>query len=166
MSVQNPKLSVTERQTYMDILRNLPTQLEAVVEASTPHQLSTAYLSGEWSVNQIIHHLADAHMNSYIRTKRILAEDSPEQRPFNQESWVDMADEADMSVDVSLMILKGVHIRWVKLFESLTEADWQKTGRFRSDGSDMTIDYLLHSYASHSQVHLTQIEQVLAAQVD
>jgi hypothetical protein len=164
MSGNNPKLSTEERLQCIAILRDLPAQLETMVSSLTERQLTAMPLPDQWSVAQIIHHLADAHMNSYIRTKRILAEDSPEQRPFSQETWVDMADEIDAPVTTSLMILQGVHLRWVALFESLAEADWQKTGRFRSDGSNMTIDYLLNSYANHSQNHLAQIKQTLAAQ--
>ncbi len=164
MTPKNPILSSEERRERIDILRGLPGQLEIIANDLTEKQLSTPYIQGQWSVVQIIHHLADAHMNSYIRTKRILAEDLPEQRPFSQEHWVDMADEVDTPVETSLMILKGVHLRWVALFESLPDSDWQKTGRFRSDGSGMTVDYLLNSYANHSQTHLAQIEQVLASQ--
>lgn len=164
MPPKNPILSPEDRQACLNILRNLPDQLDAIVYHLTAEQLGIPYITGQWSVAQIIHHLADAHMNSYLRTKRILAETNPEQRPFSQENWVDMADEHETPVQISLMILRGIHTRWVTLFESLADADWQKTGRFRSDGSEMTIDYLLNSYANHSQTHLAQIEQVLAAQ--
>ena len=164
MPSNNPILSPEERRERIDILRNLPARLEARVNQLTAAQLTTAYIQDQWSVAQIIHHLADAHMNSYIRTKRILAEDAPEQRPFSQENWVEMADAVDGPVTPSLLILSGVHARWVALFESLSDPDWSKTGRFRSDGSEMTVDYLLNSYANHSQMHLAQIEQVLAAQ--
>ena len=162
MTSENPVLTARDRRKAIQVLKELPAQLDRLTQKLSPAQLTTKPNPGSWSVAQIIHHLADAHMNSYIRTKRILAEDKPDQRPFSQENWVDMADEANLSVDVSCLILRGVHLRWVTLFESLTDADWAKIGYFRSDGSEMTIDYLLNSYANHSQAHLTQIEQTLA----
>lgn len=157
MSTSNPVLTPQERHDRIAILRQVPDQLQAVVNGLTSEQLRAKVRDDEWSVSQIIHHLADAHMNSYIRTKRILAEDGPEQRPFSQENWVDMADETETSVEMSLLIIRGVHARWVALFESLADDEWAKSGRFRSDGSAMTIDYLLNSYADHSQAHLAQI---------
>ena len=141
----------------------LPTQIREAVDGLSDEQLDTPYRPNGWTLRQVVHHLPDSHMNSYIRTKRILAEDRPEQRPFSQENWVDMVDETNTSVETSLMILQGIHIRWVLLFENLMEDDWGKTGLFRSDGTEMTIDYLLNSYANHSTNHLAQIEKTINA---
>jgi hypothetical protein len=160
---QNPILNPKQRQIYLEQLRALPDQLAAKVQALSAGQLIARPRPDQWSVAQIIHHLADAHMNAFSRTKRILAEDRPTRKPYSQESWAEMVDEVNADVEASLLILRGLHRRWVLLFESLSEDDWNREGLFRSDGTGMTLDYILAGYANHSAAHLTQLEEALAA---
>jgi len=153
----------TPRRDQIEKIRLLPAQLEQVVRDLTDEQLHTPYLAGEWTVGQNVHHLADSHLNSFIRLKLILTEDRPPLKGYDQDRWAEMADERNTPIESSLMILRGLHHRWVVLFESLQDSDWQRAG-FHSESGDMTVDDLLSYYAQHGEGHIDQIQRTLAAQ--
>lgn len=152
-----------QRQPLIDRIRSLPAQLTQVVSGLTTEQLTTHYLAHEWSVAQNVHHLADSHMNSFIRLKLILTEDQPTVRPYDQDSWAAQADGNDPDLEPSLLLLRGLHRRWVKLFESLSEHEWVRQG-FHPENGVITPEDLVRSYADHGEAHLDQIRRTLAAQ--
>jgi len=153
----------TERRERIEKIRALPDQLEALVSQLTPAQLTARALEEEWTVAQIVHHLADSHLNSFIRLKLILTEDRPTLKPYNQERWAETVDANNVALPDSLALLHGLHRRWVTLLESLVEADWGRPGLHPEIG-EITIDDLLRIYANHGEAHLEQIKRVLAAQ--
>ena len=152
-----------QRREYIDKIRNLPGQLRELVHDLSDEQLTTPYLDGEWTVAQNIHHVADSHMNSYIRVKLILTEEYPTLRPYDQDAWAELVDADSATLETSLMLLTGLHRRWVTLFESLGEAEWRRAGLHPEVG-EMTIDDILESYAAHGEAHIDQIQRTLAAQ--
>lgn len=154
----NPK----QRNARIQTIANLPSELESVVNHLSETQLTTYYLGGEWTIAQNVHHLADSHMNSFIRLKLMLTEDNPALKPYNQEAWANMVDEVNIDLENSLSILRGLHRRWVMVFESLSEADWQRTGHHPEIG-DITVEDLLQTYDAHCRDHLDQIKRTLAA---
>lgn len=156
-------LTDTHRRDLIEKIRQLPAQLEEVVRDLTDEQLHTPYLANEWTVGQNVHHLADSHLNSFIRLKLILTEEYPPLKGYDQALWAEMADERDTPIEPSLMILRGLHRRWVMLFESLQDSDWQRVG-FHSESGDMSVDDLLSYYAQHGEGHIDQIQRTLAAQ--
>lgn len=141
----------------------LPRQLRALVGSLTRQQLTTPFLAHEWTVAQNVHHLADSHMNSYIRIKLMLAEDHPTLRPYDQDVWAMMDDATSADLSYSLGLLDGLHARWVRLFESLPEQAWARTG-FHPENGTVTVEGLLHAYANHGRGHLDQISRTLAAE--
>ena len=137
-------LSSEQRETYISTLAAFPDLLESIVVCLTPDQLNTHYLEDEWTVAQNIHHLADSHMHSFIRLKLILTEDNPTIKPYHQNAWALTADY-DPPVDYSLMLLRGLHARWVALFQSLSQEEWVRTGQHPEAGA-ITPESLLKSY--------------------
>jgi hypothetical protein len=128
----------------------------------TPEQLTTRYLASEWTVAQNVHHLADSHMNSYIRLKLMLTEDHPTLKPYDQDAWALSADANNPAIETSLQLLRGLHARWVTLFESLGEDDWLRAGRHPETG-EVTAEDQLRIYAAHGEGHIDQIKRTLAA---
>ncbi len=155
--------SQTERRVLIDKIKRLPAQLELLVGGLSYAQLHTHYLPEEWTVAQNVHHLADSHMNSFIRIKLILTEDNPTLRPYDQDAWAVTADYVHTPIVESLTLLRGLHSRWAILFEKLTPEQWSRTG-FHPDNGVVTLDGLLQSYAAHGEGHLDQINRTLAAQ--
>lgn len=152
-----------ERQAMIERIRCLPDDLEACVSGLTEAQLTTHFLEGEWTVAQNVHHLADSHMNSYIRFKLILAEEHPQLKPYNQDVWANMADATRADLTDSLALLRGLHARWVAMLEGLTDEDWSRTG-YHPEHGDQSLNEMLEIYARHGHGHIDQITRTLAAQ--
>ena len=148
-------------------LRQLPDQIEQLVEGLSDEDLTTHFLmkadgTPEWTVAQNVHHLFDSHSNCYIRCKLTLTENHPTIRPYDQDAWAELPDGKSADISTSLELLHGLHTRWVVFFEDLSEADWQRTGH-HPEGGDFTLSDLLKSYVEHGESHIDQITRTLAA---
>jgi hypothetical protein len=150
------------RHIRIEKIRALPAQLEALVQNLSDADLHTHFIEGEWTVAQNVHHLADSHMNSFIRLKLILTEDKPTLKPYYQEKWAELPDSCDLPVASSLALLKGLHERWCILLDSLQDDDWKRSGLHPEVGV-VTPDDLLRIYAAHGEDHIAQINKTLAA---
>lgn len=140
------------QQEDLEVLRSFPQVLESAVADLSDRQLDAIGVEGEWTVRQIVHHLADSHMNSFVRLK-----------PYVEPLWAELADVRSVPIEASLLLLKGLHPRWVTLFESLTAAQWQRTGFHPELNKYLTPASLLQDYAQHCRDHLAQLERVLEA---
>jgi hypothetical protein len=152
--------TVAERQAMMDEIRQLPARLEELVKDLSNDQLEAPSGEGEWTVRQVVHHLADSHMNSFIRLKLILTEDKPTLKPYNQEAWALLPDTHQFPIQPTLQILHGLHRRWIALFETVGEADWGRAG-FHPEIGQVTVEDLLDIYATHCREHIAQINRAL-----
>jgi hypothetical protein len=155
-------MTAAERRERIEKIRNFPAQLEALMQNLSEANLNTHFLEGEWTVAQNVHHVADSHMNAYIRLKLILTEDNPPLKGYNQDSWAVTADSHDLPVASSLALLKGLHARWCVLWESLGDADWSRSGT-HSENVKMTPEDVLRTYSNHGDAHIDQINRTLAA---
>jgi hypothetical protein len=153
-----------ERRARIDRIAALPQQLEELVCPLPARALTARPLPGEWSVAQNVHHLADSHMNSYVRTKLVLTEENPTFKPYDQEAWAETPDADHATIGESLDLLRGLHARWVRLFESLAEGDWARFGTHPEYNRIYTVEDILQIYADHGEAHLDQIRRTLAAQ--
>jgi hypothetical protein len=151
-----------ERAHFIDAIRNLPDQLEALVAGLSVEELTTHYLANEWTVAQNVHHLFDSHANSYIRCKLIATEERPPLKPYDQDAWASFPDAQDSDISGSLALLRNLHARWVRFWESLPDEAWQRVGYHPENGA-MSLDDIVRSYAAHGAAHLDQITRTLAA---
>ena len=153
----------TDLHVSIDRICRLPSQIERLVADLTAAQLTTRYLEGEWTVAQNVHHLADSHMNSYIRCKLILTEDEPQLTPYDQDSWASLPDAGTADLVTSLPLLHALHARWLHFWRSLEAEEWSRTG-FHPENGHVRLDAILRSYADHGEAHIEQISRTLAAQ--
>jgi len=151
-----------ERKPLIDKIRRLPAQIEALVSGLNATQLTTHFLAGEWTVAQNVHHLADSHMNSYIRCKLILTEEHPPLKPYDQDAWANLPDAQSADLSTSLTLLQQLHTRWVIFWETLPDDAWSRTGFHPANGV-VTLDDQLRGYADHGEAHIDQITRTLAA---
>ena len=114
------------RAAHIHTLRLLPERLRAAVSGLSDSQLDTPYREGGWTVRQVVHHVADSHVNSYVRFKLALTEDWPTIKPYDEAAWANLADSRLLPVEVSLNLIEALHGRWVGLLESLSEDDFHK----------------------------------------
>src|SRR3954470_23264427 len=143
-------LTEAQRRELIEQIRELPARLRERVSGLTAAQLTTHFQAGEWTVAQNVHHLADSHMNSFIRMRLILTEERPTLKPYDQDLWAELADSGTIALEESLSLLDGLHRRWVRVFESLSDAEWQRVGLHPENG-EVTVDDLLRIYAAHGE---------------
>ena len=145
----------------IDQIRRLPHQLANLLNQATAESLSGTYRDGGWTGLQVVHHLADSHMNAYIRFKLALTEDNPTIKPYLQDAWVNTPDAA-LDADVSLNILRGVHAKWAAILEGMTAEQFDRTFHHPEQKRDTTLRTTLAMYAWHGTHHLEHVRIILA----
>jgi hypothetical protein len=157
--IKDPNLDAAGRAERIGLIAALPAALSASVAGLTDAQLDTPYRDGAWSPRKIVHHLADAHMNAFIRVKLGLLEDNPTIKPYNDGHWAETADSTAAPVALSLSIIEGLHARWAHLLRSLQPADFERNVVHPERGP-MSVGDLMQLYAWHGMHHATQITQL------
>ncbi|MEO6939025.1 MAG: YfiT family bacillithiol transferase [Candidatus Kapaibacterium sp.] len=144
------------RSTLIEKIKLTPSLTRAAVAGLTAAQLQTPFREGAWTVSQIIHHLADSHMQAVIRSKKILTEDHPTLQPYEQDTWALLGDASQPKVDDSLHILDGLHNRWYSFWKNLPESAWTRTA-YHPENGEMSLEDILRTYANHGENHVKQI---------
>jgi len=144
-----------DRSGAIATLAELPEQLRNAVEGLDAAQMNTPYRDGGWTPRQVVHHVADSHMNAFIRIRFALTEDWPTIKPYNEAAWAALHDVA-APVAWSLELIEGLHARWVMLLQSLDEAQWQRGYRHPESGP-ATVELATLLYAWHSRHHVAHI---------
>ena len=153
-------ISDDDRTGAIATLAELPEQLRNAVDGLTFAQLSTPYRDGGWTVRQVVHHIADSHMNAVIRVKLALTEDWPTVKPYDEAAWAKLHDTA-APVEWSLELIESLHARWVMLLQSLNEAQWHR-GYNHPEDSRVTVEHATLVYAWHSRHHVAHITHLRA----
>ncbi len=153
--------SLTEEQkkTCLDEIAHTPANLRAAVKGLSDAQLDTAYRPGGWTVRQVVHHVPDSHLNSYVRFKLALTENEPTIKPYAEDRWAELADTKSTPIEVSLTLLESLHDRWVRLLRSLSTEDWKRTFRHPDLGA-MNLEKTLALYAWHGRHHVAQMTEL------
>jgi uncharacterized damage-inducible protein DinB len=149
-------LSPEARREWIDIIAAAPARMRAAVEGLSAEQLDTPYRPDGWTVRQVVHHLADSHMHSYIRYRLALTEENPTIKPYDQEKWAELPDARCGPVETSLELLESMHGRWVALLESMSGADFERTF-FHPERGQVRLDATLALYAWHCRHHEAHI---------
>ena len=134
----------------------LPDRIRAAVAGLSDSQLDTPYRDGGWTVRQVVHHVADSHMNGFIRVKLALTEDNPTIKPYDENRWASLADMR-LPVSVSLGLLDAIHARWVEIYRGMSSAEFGRTFFHPEHAQSMTLDQHVQDYAWHSRHHVAHI---------
>jgi uncharacterized damage-inducible protein DinB len=145
-----------ERRRLIDTIAEMPARLQQAVTGLNGKQLDTPYREGGWTVRQLVHHVADSHMNAYVRYKLALTEDNPTIKPYKEAAWAELPDSRVTPIDVSLALVENLHARYVVLLRSLKPEEWEKTLTHPESGV-MTLDVMLSMYAWHGEHHVAHI---------
>lgn len=145
------------KEEWLNDIKFLPQLLENAIVNLDESQLQTPYRAGGWTVQQVAHHVADSHMNGYIRCKLALTEDNPTIRPYEEKLWANLNDVQQVPVNISITLLYALHTRWHAALSDLTIHDWQRKLFHPEADKEMTIWYLLGNYAWHGKHHVAHI---------
>jgi hypothetical protein len=154
-------LTNDQRRARIETIRSFPADLAKLVNGLSKEQLTTHYVEGEWSVQRIVHHTADSHMNAFIRLKLILTANEPTLVGYDQDKWSTLPD-VDLPIQVSLQLLDALHQRWCVIWDSVQDSEWTKTGNHTQNGR-VSVEDMLITYDKHCTDHLDQLKRVLAA---
>lgn len=154
-------LSAVERTALIQQIAELPAQLAAAAKAVGGVGLEQPYRAGGWNGRQVIHHVADSHLNAYVRFRLALTEDNPTIKPYEEADWAELPDVATTPITVSLALLEALHTRWVNLLHHLTDEQWQRTFYHPGNQRTSTLEQTLALYAWHGQHHLGHLRLLL-----
>lgn len=138
----------------------LPEVLRTLVGPLMEGQFEATYRPGGWTIRQVVHHLADSHMNSYVRFKLALTEDNPTIRPYFEDRWAELADYRATPVSDTLDLIEHLHRRWTILLRSLTPEELNKTFMHPESGP-IQLAWNIGNYAWHGNHHLAHIRNAL-----
>src|SRR6201996_4637795 len=155
-----PPVSYTQHAIngWINDIKVLPGKMRNAVIGLNEGQLNTQYRTGGWTIRQVVHHVADSHMNSVIRFKWALTEDNPTIKAYEEADWALLADYR-LPVEPSLKLIEGLHQRWVSMLESFTENEWARTFVHPASGETIPLKKALAMYDWHSRHHLAHITE-------
>jgi hypothetical protein len=147
------------RNEFINTIEELSAELRKEVEPLNDEQLNTSYREGGWTVKQVVHHLPDSHLNSYVRFKLALTENNPTIKTYEEHLWAELKDCFQTPVSVSLTLLESLHTRWAVLLRSLTDEEFNKTIQHPEWGN-ISLNTMLAMYAWHCKHHLAHITEL------
>jgi len=142
---------------WIGSIRSVPLLLDYCIENLDEAQLNTPYRPGGWTIVQVIHHIADSHMNAYVRMKLALTEEQPVIKPYQEQLWAELPDVFDVPVNVSITLVHALHRRWTSLFMQMKEEDWTREYYHPVDKVYMPLWQLANLYNWHGKHHAEQI---------
>ncbi len=148
-----------QKKNFLDEIALTPVNLRSAVKGLSEQQLDTPYRPGGWTVRQVVHHVPDSHVNSYVRFKLALTEDEPTIKTYEEARWAELPDTKSTPIEVSLTLLDSLHDRWMRLLRSLSPEQWKKTFR-HPDLGPMTLEKALALYAWHGRHHVAHITEL------
>jgi uncharacterized damage-inducible protein DinB len=144
-------------QNYINVLKTFPKKLREEVSVLNDEMLDQPYRENGWTIRQVVHHLADSHMNSYCRFKLAYTEDNPVIKSYLEAAWAETEDAKKAPVYISLNLIDSIHARWVIFVESLEETDLEKSFYHPQNKRNIRLKEALALYAWHCNHHLAHI---------
>lgn len=149
--------SEKQKREWLNDLKYFPQLIENAVLNLNEDQLNTPYRPGGWTVHQLVHHVADSHMNAYMRFKLGLTEDNPTIKPYEEKLWAEMADTKNLPINISLTLLHALHARMYEIVSNISEKEFERTVVHPEHGRTMSLWFLLGMYAWHGKHHVAHI---------
>jgi len=151
-----------EVKTNIQIISALPSKFINLLGGWDDDRFDTPYRPDGWTVKQLIHHVADSHINAYTRCRLAMTEENPTIKPYDEAAWAELADAKAAQAELSLQLIRYVHLRWVLLLNSMNEADLARTYHHPASGQTVRLDTVIANYAWHSEHHYQHAFQLAA----
>lgn len=150
--------------SWIDTIAKFPIEIRKLTKDLSLTQLNWQYRPEGWTIKQVVHHCADSHMNSFIRFKWTLTEDSPVIKAYHEDRWAELPDSLDDDISSSLLFIQALHAKWVNLLKSLTPAELDRTFTHPETGKKITLKQNIGLYAWHCEHHLAHIRQAIKSE--
>jgi len=148
------------KKTAIKEIELLPQLIENAVLNLDEAQLNAPYRPDGWTVKQVVHHVADSHINAYIRFKLGLTENNPTIKPYEEALWAELSDTKNISINVSLTLLHTLHLRWVEVLKNIKDEEWQRTVFHPEAKKELTLWRFLATYSWHGKHHIAHITKL------
>jgi hypothetical protein len=149
---------------HLKTIKKLPKNLKKAVKSLSKQQIDQPYRPEGWTARQVVHHVADSHMNAFIRFKLALTEENPPIKPYFEDRWTAMKDETELSATPSLKLIKNLHKRWVYLLEQMEDAEFERCYVHPELKKQISLREVLALYDWHSRHHVAHIHLILDAE--
>lgn len=147
--------------SWIEDLESLASSVSAICIELKERDLDRIYRPGGWTIRQVIHHIVDSHLNAYVRFKWALTESNPTIKAYDEVAWAEMPDAKKGPIDFSLLMLEGLHLRWVYAINKIPNEDFQKSYFHPEDKETVLMSEFIGKYAWHGKHHLAHINQAL-----
>jgi DinB superfamily len=154
---QPQPFSTALKESWLQDILNLPQRAEFAIQNLDEAQLDTPYREHGWTIKQLIHHMADSHINAYCRFKLGLTETNPTIKTYEEKLWAELNDVEQVPINISITLLFALHTRWHATLKDLPDESWNRTVIHPEHGKILTLWYLLGSYAWHGKHHVAHI---------
>lgn len=151
------ELSETNIASWIEDIASLPANLKLAIDGLSDEQLDTPYRDGGWTVRQLTHHVADSHINSYVRFKLAATEDNPLIATYEEQLWAELSDGKWMPIGVSLGLLRALHERWVVFLKSLPVTAWTERSFRHPVHGAVPLGKALAMYSWHGRHHTAHV---------
>lgn len=155
------QINVKKLEEWKTDIASFPSEIKALSQNVSGVELNYKYRPEGWSIQQLVHHCADSHMNGFIRHKLTLSEDIPQIKPYVEAKWAEMPDTLEVNIHESLKIIEGVHSRWIALLNTLNDSDLKREYIHPEHGVHFTMAQSIGNYAWHGKHHLAHIKNAL-----
>lgn len=149
-------LNEQQKAQYLDDIEQTPARLRAAVRGLSEQQLDTPYRDGGWTVRQVVHHVPDSHMNSYVRFKLALTEEEPTIRPYMENLWAELPEARSAPIELSLVLLESLHKRWMLMLRAIKPDEWKRSFRHPELGL-VNLEKNLALYSWHGKHHVAHV---------
>src|SRR5690606_26087086 len=146
--------SEKQLQDWLNDIKFLPTTLEYAVQNLDEQQYETPYREGGWKIKQLVHHIADSHINAYMRFKLAMTEDAPKIKTYQEKLWAQLDDNDNTPPNISITLLHALHSRWYGAIKNLKKEDWDRTIYHPEHQREITLWHLLGMYSWHGRHHV------------
>ncbi|HNQ12017.1 MAG TPA: putative metal-dependent hydrolase [Bacteroidia bacterium] len=153
--------NASDLKSWIEIIKTLPSRLKSSVANLNTDQLNTPYRPEGWTITQVIHHLADSHINSYIRFKLALTENNPTIKPYEEADWAKLPDSNLLPIEVSLNLLEALHTRWTFMLDRMTDEDFSRTFFHPETKTSFELKKVCALYAWHCEHHLAHVTSLI-----
>ncbi len=154
-SIKNPSDKLFK--SWINTIAAFPAELKRSVKGLSQAKLQNTYRPNSWTIQQLVHHVADSHMNAFMRFKLAITEDKPAIKPYFEAEWAKLSDYQE-TIESSLHIIEGVHARWVDLLKVMSIDDYKRTYIHPEFNNEYNLTEALCQYDWHCRHHLAHIE--------
>lgn len=153
--------TAADNQRHIQDLELFPKQLITIASELTPDLLLESYRPGGWNARQIIHHIADSHLNAYMRIKLVLTENTPVIKPYDQDSWASLEDSLKLPIEISLNLIESIHQRMVCVLKSVDNSAFEKKYVHPEYNREFKLEEVLALYAWHGKHHAGHLTVII-----